>query len=277
MITRTPFLTLFLALTAVCALAQAPAPARGPAQAEGPPAATEPFLPIPDNVELGEVFADKEWGFEFRLPKGMRPLPNMEEWRKAVAGEEQRTAEGVVGKVQHYQFVGAGSVNILVRVHEPPVRVDAPSALRRIVNEEDKQRGRPLANYGKLYRVRGSGQRVGFLASRDFGKTPGSVTTHRQSIAYFPGLTRSYLIQYTAEIDAFAALERDFHASLATFAVQDGKPLKPQDLAPARSTPGFLSGKVLGNLVLLAALLLLLASFLRRSRSRGGGATPTSA
>ncbi|MBI4882249.1 MAG: hypothetical protein HY812_21695, partial [Planctomycetes bacterium] len=267
-------------LTAASApvFAQAQAPARGLAKADGPPQSTEPFLPIPDDVELGEAFSDKDWGFEFRLPKGMRPRPDMEEWRKTVTvDEEKRTVDGTVGKVQQYQFVTAGSANILILVHEPPLRIDAPSALRRRANEQDKQFGRPLANYGKLYRVRGIGQRIGFLASRDFGTTPGSVTTHRQGIAYYPGLTRSYLIQYTAEIDDFASLERDFYAALATFAIQDGKPPTAKDLAPARGTPGFASLRVIGNVALLAALLLLLVSVLRRFRSRGGGATPTSA
>jgi hypothetical protein len=267
-------ITCLAALASLSAIAWAQNPS-APGQT---PVSSEPLLPIP-SVELGDTFADPEWGFEFRLPLGMKPLPP-EEMRKLnetlSLAEEDRTAEdGTVGKLRHFQFRVAGSTaNLLIRVLEPPARVESPSALRKLINEPDELRGRTQRNYGRLYRFRALDGRGGFFASRDFSVTPGTGLEFRQSSAYLLGATRSYIIQYTAKIEEFPRLEDDFHACLATFKIKDETAVTAKQLRPARKTSGFFSMTVIGNLVLGALLVLLLVRAVR-GRSTAGTPSPS--
>ncbi len=215
----------------------------------------------PPPVELGEMFKDDEFGFEFRLPKGMSILPpaDLAKLRESsIAPKHERTnAEGTVGKIQVWQWFAPDGSNIFLRMHSPPVDVDSPNRLRRVVSEEDRLLGRPVEDVEKLYEFSDRGGRTGFLVTREFGVQPGRPTSFKQHTAYLRGPTRSYLVQFSAPKDRFNELEDDFKAAICTFAIHQTKDDMELTKERTKDGEGLASFRVLGNVAILAILLVL--------------------
>lgn len=238
-----------------------------------------PLLEGPD-VELGELFKDAEWGFEFRLPKDMHawPAERLEAFRKlAIKPEEQRKLpDGKIQKVQIFVFEDERGGSVTIEASEPPVKVESPQALRQLVHDADRRGGLLLADVGKLLQFRARGSRVGFVALREWGERGATATTDRTMLAYLTNLAVSLVVRMNAPKERFADSEAQFSSSLRSFALRENavKPVSASELAPARESPGFSAPATLASAALLLGMVVLLVQ-LARGRLRGAPASAT--
>lgn len=232
----------------------------GVAQPPSQPAPRVASIPlVPPDVELGAEFHDEEYGFLLRLPKGMTPVTGaeLEEARAStlVPESELPVLDGKPARAQIWVFKHEERGSILVLMNEPPVTIDSPTQLRHAMAAEDRAKGRPYENVGKLYEFKARGARSGFLITRDFGIEPGKPMTFRQHVAYLRGTQKSFLIRYVAPKEDFERLGEDFKASMITFAIERGTQAPVvQNTGTESKKPEFGSTRSILNVALLVLL-----------------------
>jgi hypothetical protein len=227
---------------------------------------------------LGEMFHDPTFDFEFRLPASMRPLAaeRLDQLRSQLIAPENRHREGGDDAdrmiVELFVFEDGGTGVLRVRVNRPPVMaIDSPSALRNAVNEPDRLKNRPILNVGEPGKFVTRDGRKGFFVEREFGLDPAGARTHKQATAFLRSGDRSFLVDYTDTIENFESGRADFLAAAGTFAIREGRTVAIADLVPSRA-PARMSTMTIANFALAGLGLVGLAFVLRHNRRRGENA-----
>lgn len=258
--TSRPLLCALIALSlGASTWAQNPAPAKEEGEAK------RPFLNLP-MLELGDSYADSEFGFEFRLPKGFSVYPDLDQLRAAqiVPESERLGPDGKPNRVQIFLFQNQTGATILIRANDPAFKIENPAELRNTMSEADTRAGNPTRNVGKLYQFKMRGGDVGFFAEREFGSQLSRQVTHHQYMAYMRSGSRSLLVQFSAPIPEFEAVADPFKACLGSFILREGRLVEAAKVAEPRRWKGSMNATVLANLGVAMALVSLLVWLLPR-------------